>query len=57
MTSTADLVLARTMGRSFVTDPDLELPVRPRLIPELIVCEFEQDGMLFAGAQTTQVIR
>jgi hypothetical protein len=57
MTATVNVVLARTMGRSFTTDPDLQLPFRPRLIPELLVFPFEKDGVLFAGAEFTQVVR
>lgn len=57
MTAVVNVVSARTMGRSFATDPDLQLPVRPCFISELLVCPFEEDGVLFVGTQSTEVIR
>jgi SagB-type dehydrogenase family enzyme len=57
MSATVNFVRAETIGRPFTIDPDLKLPVRPRLIPELIVCLFEKDGVLFAGSQSMEVLR
>lgn len=52
-----ELIDARQMGRSFATDIDLTLPLRPRLIPELMVVATEDDGLMFFGAEAPQVLR
>ena len=57
MTTVVNIVPAREMGRPFLADPELKLPDRPRLIPELLVCPIGPDGLLFSGAQSTQVLR
>jgi SagB-type dehydrogenase family enzyme len=51
------MVAARTMGHTFRSDAELQLPVRPCLIPELLVCPIGEDGVLFAGAHDRQVLR
>ncbi len=48
---------ARWIGKAFSQDADLALPVRPRLIPELVRIPIGQDGWLFAGGVSTEVIR
>lgn len=48
---------AHWIGNSFSIDPDLMLPVRPRLLPELLVVPFGGDGLLFLGSEIAQVIR
>lgn len=57
MSAAPHLVSAGAMGRAFATDPELRLPDRPRLIPELLVAPAGDDGVLFAGAASTEVVR
>jgi SagB-type dehydrogenase family enzyme len=45
------------MGRAFAVDRDLELPERPRFIPDLVVVPFADDGWLVVGAEHEQVLR
>jgi SagB-type dehydrogenase family enzyme len=52
-----DFIDARRMGQTFATDRDLTLPVRPRLIPELIALPIGEDGVMFVGAEEPQVFR
>jgi SagB-type dehydrogenase family enzyme len=52
-----DAVDARLVGRSFLIDRDLTLPRRPRLIPELLILPFDEDGLLFVGGEQAQVLR
>lgn len=47
---------AESIGGTFEVDPELTLPIRPRLIPELVVIPFADAGLLFAGASATQVL-
>lgn len=53
----AQAVDARWLGRFFAGDRDLSFPDRPRLIPEVLVLPFREDGLLFVGAESPQVIR
>jgi SagB-type dehydrogenase family enzyme len=57
MRAGVDLVSAQHIGQSFATDRDLTLPLRPRLIPELIALPLGQDGLMFVGAEELQVFR
>lgn len=45
------------MGHAFENDVDLQLPQRPRLIPELIQVPIGDDGVLFVGGENYQVLR
>lgn len=49
-------VAANYLGSRLQADPELELPHRPRLPPEIIVLPFGPDGLLFEGGKTTQVL-
>jgi SagB-type dehydrogenase family enzyme len=57
VTQTTNVVDARWIAQSFSRDPDMSLPERPRLIPELVAVPCGADGILFAGAETTELIR
>jgi SagB-type dehydrogenase family enzyme len=57
MKSLVRRVEAAWMGRAFAHDRDLQLPKRPRLIPELIVVPLGDDGLLFSGGEHDQVVR
>lgn len=57
MTAIVDTIDARHMGRSFATDKELVLPLRPRLIPELMVLPIGDDGLMFVGAEEHQILR
>lgn len=57
MRAKIETVDARLVGRSFMIDRDLALPRRPRLIPELLILPFGEDGLLFVGGEQTQVVR
>ena len=50
-------VTAGDVVGQFTADPDLHLPERPRLIPELNVIPFEHDGLLFVGTGATELVR
>ncbi len=57
MTAAPNIVRASAMGQAFANDPELRLPERPRLIDELLVSPAGADGVLFAGGESTQVLR
>jgi SagB-type dehydrogenase family enzyme len=57
VTVQVDRVDARSVGRWFAADPDLGLPTRPRLVPELLVLPLDDDGLLVVGAEEPQVLR
>jgi SagB-type dehydrogenase family enzyme len=57
MSTQANVVDARWIGRAFATDRDLFLPARLRLIPEMVVVEYGTDGLLFSGGEQLEVIR
>ena len=50
------LVAATRLGPRFQADPELRLPRRPRLPPEIIVLPFGCEGMLFEGGKRTQLL-
>lgn len=50
-------VRAEHMGAAFGSDPELELPERPRFIPELVTLPFGADGLLVVGANDRQLLR
>jgi SagB-type dehydrogenase family enzyme len=47
---------AQSAGSSFANDPELQLPGRPRFPPEILVIPYGQSGLLFEGANGTQVL-
>jgi SagB-type dehydrogenase family enzyme len=51
LTLTAD-----SAGSSYAQDPELRLPERPRFPPEVLMLPFGQSGLLFEGANGTQVL-
>lgn len=44
------------IGSSFANDAELQLPERPRAIPELLVMPYGATGLLVEGARDTQVL-
>ena len=48
---------AKWMGSVFGSDPNLTMPERPRVPPEIVVVPVGTDGLLFAGAEDLQVVR
>lgn len=44
------------IGSSFANDAELQLPVYPRAIPELLVMPYGMTGLLIEGARDTQVL-
>ncbi len=54
---TTNYVDARWIAGLFSRDPDVTLPERPRLIPELAAVPYGADGILFAGSENTEVVR
>jgi SagB-type dehydrogenase family enzyme len=57
MNSQNNTVDARWIGRAFANDRDLRLPVRPRLIPEIMSVPAGDGGLLFFGGENEQLIR
>ncbi|MES0824965.1 nitroreductase family protein [Ruegeria sp. SCP11] len=47
---------AKAAGRAFAHDHELELPERPRFIPEIVIGPIGEDGVLIAGGGTPDVI-
>ncbi|MEP7185014.1 MAG: nitroreductase family protein [Rhodanobacter sp.] len=47
---------AQSAGSSFANDPELQLPEHPRFPPEILVIPYGQSGLLFEGANGTQVL-
>jgi SagB-type dehydrogenase family enzyme len=56
MSATGPSLSAEQVGASFTSDPDLILPERPRLIPELEIESFGESGLLFDGVRGLQVL-
>lgn len=57
MKSSIYRVDATWIGRAFARDRDLQLPERPRLIPEILVAPIGEDGLIFVGGENDQVVR
>jgi SagB-type dehydrogenase family enzyme len=57
VSQSANFVDARWLAQSFSNDPDVSLPERPRLIPELVGVPYGADGILFAGGEHTELVR
>jgi SagB-type dehydrogenase family enzyme len=51
------LVDARWIGQAFAIDPELELPVRPRVPPELLVVPFGTDGLILVGGREKELLK
>ncbi|HEU0015977.1 MAG TPA: nitroreductase family protein [Longimicrobium sp.] len=51
------LVDARWIGEAFAIDPELELPVRPRVPPELLVVPFGTDGLILVGGREKELLK
>jgi SagB-type dehydrogenase family enzyme len=51
------LMHAESIGRHFSADADLVPPDRPRILPEVLVLPFDEDGLLFVGTKESQLIR
>jgi SagB-type dehydrogenase family enzyme len=49
-------VSAATIGEKFVLDPDLQLPVYPRYIKEILMFPNDQSSVLFVGGSGMQVL-
>lgn len=50
------VVTADRVGQNFSQDPELALPIRPRLVPEIQVVAFGSASLLFDGVRGIQVI-
>ena len=48
---------AESIGRHFSADADLVPPEQPRMLPEVLVLPFDEDGLLFVGTKEPQLIR
>ncbi len=57
MRKATHMVTAAVVGRQFDGDPNLVVPARPRLPPEILVLPFAPDGLLFVGTEHMQLIR
>ncbi|MDP5210780.1 SagB family peptide dehydrogenase [Microbulbifer sp. 2205BS26-8] len=47
---------ADSIGNSFASDPELQLPQYPRFPPEVLMISYRQTGLLFEGVHGTQVL-
>lgn len=54
--SAALTLTAQSAGSTFANDPELQLPEHPRFPPEILVIPYGQSGLLFEGANGTQVL-
>jgi SagB-type dehydrogenase family enzyme len=52
----AILVAADILGPGLLSDPEVQVPRKPRLPPEIVVLPFGPKGILFEGGKTTQVL-
>src|SRR5437016_9679773 len=56
MKTGAILVAADILGPNLLSDPEVQVPRKPRLPPEIVVLPFGPRGILLEGSKTTQVL-